>query len=594
VVSDEFFALVNNPAERGHIFPSVSLRFIPQSVATRERAGAVALMWLLLLVVLGLTVLPLIMILLSSFEATGEGLKTSWSLRPWVEAWSNPKIVAAVGATLRIAVTRLVIALSVAVLISWLLARTNIPGSRWLEFGFWISHFMPTIAVVQGWIFLLEGKVGLVNQWLGRLPFAATVDLFSFWGIVWVHLMAQNITVLVILLTLALRNMDAALEEASLLSGASQAGTAARITLPLMMPTITTLGLMGFVRALESFEVERVLGPPIGLDIYSTLIVSMIRDDPPNVPAATALASTVLLFMLPLVLLQRWYSGRHEHTTVSGRMRRGVIDLGHWRWPVFALVLVLVCLLTVVPALSVIAGSFMTRWGAFHLSHAWTVGHWAAVYGEFSFWSSFRNTMMIGLGAAFLAVALLFLAAYVIVKTKFKGRRLLDLVSWLPWSFPGILLGFGLLSLVLRVPLFRPLYGSVALLIFAIVAVNMTVGTQLLKNGLMQLSGELEEGSRAAGASWGVTQLRIVLPLLAPMLVTVGLVVFISAVRDVSTVLLLAAPGTRTLALLSLDYIVTGRLEEAAVVTSLVIALAVGTALIARSLGSRMGLDRRY
>jgi hypothetical protein len=46
--------------------------------------------------------------------------------------------------------------------------------------------------------------------------------------------------------------------------------------------------------------------------------------------------------------------------------------------------------------------------------------------------------------------------------------------------------------------------------------------------------------------------------------------------------------------LLSLDYIVTGRLEEAAVVTSLVIALAVGTALIARSLGSRMGLDRRY
>jgi iron(III) transport system permease protein len=235
----------------------------------------------------------------------------------------------------------------------------------------------------------------------------------------------------------------------------------------------------------------------------------------------------------------------------------------------------------------------MTRWSAFHLA-SWTFEHWAAVYGEFSFWSSFRNTVTIGLGAAFLAIALLFLVAYVIVKTRCKGRRLLDLVSWLPWSFPGILLGFGLLSLTLRVPLFRPLYGSVALLILAIVAVNMTVGTQLLKNGLMQLSRELEEGSRAAGASWSATQLRIVLPLLAPILVTIGLVIFISAVRDVSTVLLLAAPGTRTLALLSLDYIVTGRLEEAAVITSLVIVLAIGTALIARSFGSRMGLDRRY
>ena len=99
-----------------------------------------------------------------------------------VEAWSNPKIVAAAGVTLRIALTRVAIGLALAIVISWLLARTNIPGSRWLEFGFWISHFMPTIAVVQGWIFLLEGKVGLINQWLGRLPFggASTVDLFSF------------------------------------------------------------------------------------------------------------------------------------------------------------------------------------------------------------------------------------------------------------------------------------------------------------------------------------------------------------------------------------------------------------------------------
>lgn len=560
-----------------------------------ESHGAVLLMWLLLFTVLLLTVLPLIMILLSSFEAVGDEAGTFSRLQSWIAAWSNPKVGAAVGVTFRLALTRVAIGLALAIVIAWLLARTNIPGSRWLEFGFWISHFMPTIAVVQGWIFLLEGKVGLVNQWIGQLPLAGkgTVDLFSFWGIVWVHLMAQNITVLVILLTLALRNMDAALEEASLLSGASHARTAVGITLPLMMPTLTTLGLMAFVRALESFEVERVLGPPIGLNIYSTLIVSMIRDDPPNVPAATALASAVLLVLLPLVLLQRWYSGRHEQTTVTGRMRLGVIDLGRWRWPAFALVFILICLLTVVPALSVIVGSFMTRWGGFHLAHPWTFEHWTTVFSDFSFWSSFRNTLVIGLGAAFLAVALLFLIAYVIVKTRFKGRHLLDLVSWLPWSFPGILLGFGLLSLALRVPVFRPLYGSLGLLILAIVAVNMTVGTQLLKNGLMQLSRELEEGSLAAGASWSVTQTRIVLPLLGPMLVTVGLIIFISAVRDVSTVLLLAAPGTRTLALLSLDYIVTGRLEEGAVLTSLVVFLATGTALIARAFGSRLGLDRR-
>ena len=44
----------------------------------------------------------------------------------------------------------------------------------------------------------------------------------------------------------------------------------------------------------------------------------------------------------------------------------------------------------------------------------------------------------------------------------------------------------------------------------------MPLGVQIIKSGLMQLGGELEEASRIAGASWWTTYRRIVLRLMAP------------------------------------------------------------------------------
>ncbi len=99
-----------------------------------------------------------------------------------------------------------------AVPIAWLLARTDMPGAHWLEFGFWVAFFMPSLAFIQGWIFLIDSQRGLVNFWLRQAPWfgpaiADRLDVFSYWGIHLVHLMSQNVSTLVILLTLAFRKI---------------------------------------------------------------------------------------------------------------------------------------------------------------------------------------------------------------------------------------------------------------------------------------------------------------------------------------------------------------------------------------------------
>src|SRR5262249_11711908 len=160
----------------------------------------------------------------------------------------------------------------------------------------------------------------------------------------------------------------------------------------------------------------------------------------------------------------------------------------------------------------------------------------------------------VALGSAMVGVFLYSLIAYVIVKTSFTFRGVLDFLSWIPWSIPGILLGIALLWTFLGTRIFITLYGSVYILMIAMIIKSMPIGTQVIKSVILQLGRELEEASIVSGASWFSTYRRILVPLLFPALVTVGLLVFISAVRDISTIVLLATGETRTLSLLMLEF----------------------------------------
>src|SRR6185437_540162 len=117
----------------------------------------------------------------------------------------------------------------------------------------------------------------------------------------------------------------------------------------------------------------------------------------------------------------------------------------------------------------------------------WTTAHWSSVLNDDFFFSSLINTLSIAAGTAVGAVALCSLAAYFTVRSRYLGRNLLDFLSWLPFAIPGILLGVGLLYVFLGNPLLRLLYGSVALMILAMVIAGMTLGTQILKTTLLQL-----------------------------------------------------------------------------------------------------------
>jgi iron(III) transport system permease protein len=333
--------------------------------------------------------------------------------------------------------------------------------------------------------------------------------------------------------------------------------------------------------------VEQVLGLPFRFFVFSTSIYDLLVTRVPRYDAATALAVMTLAAMLPLVFMQQWVTRGRRYTTVTGQFQNHPHRLGRWRAPALVFVLAAVVVVLAIPVAFALLGTFMKLFGFFHIPDPWTMRNWTTVLTDELFLRSLRNTLVLAIGTAVAAVLVHSLIAYIAVRTRYAGRRLLDFISWLPFTVPGIILGLALLWLFLGVEFLKPLYGTMTLLVIAGLISGMPLGVQIIKSGLMQLGSELEEASRVAGASWWSTYRRIVLRLMAPTLMAVGMITFVGAARNIGNIALLTTSATRPLSILQLDYLAQRKFEEAVVVACIIMLISLVGALVARFLGLR-------
>jgi iron(III) transport system permease protein len=535
---------------------------------------------------------PLVLILINSFNTATIAEPPVYGLKAWKEAFSEPGIWRSLWNSVKIGIALQVIALPTGIFISWLLARTNIYFANAFEFGFWISFILPNLATTFGWMLLLDPSTGLINSWLRSVPFLSGVnfDIYSFWGIIWAHVMANGISTKIMLMTPAFRRMDASMEEASRMSGASSLTTLWRITIPAMTPVIIVVFLLSVIRIFSSFETELLLGVPWGFYVYATKIVDLARQEPPLVNQAAALGSVILLFLVAFIPIQRRLIARRQFTTVTGQFKPKIIDLGVWRVPATIFVGFVVFLLDVVPILSVFGGSFMTRFGFFHLPKTWTLEYWMMALNDPRILDGLKNTLIIAFSAAAFGAVFFSLVGYILVRTKYPGRGILDSICWLPSAIPGVLAGLGLLWMFLGTPFFRPFYGTLFLLVIASVLGGITLSTQILKASFVQLGNELEEASRMSGGGFWRTYLRVVFPLMAQTMILVAVLKFMFAAQQTSSIILLATSETRTLSLLALDQVAAGYREVASITVIFIMLLTLGVALVARSFGFKVGI----
>lgn len=535
--------------------------------------------------------LPLFFLVVGSFNLAAPGKEAVYGLANWARAFGDDATVGALWMSFCLSVTRLIPAMILAVVFAWLVARTDMPGGGAVELFCWVAYFIPDFPLTLAWILLLDPNYGFLNTLARYLPFVdgPPFNPYSFWGIVWVHTSAGGIWFKVILLTPVFRRLGAALEEAARVSGANTMTTLRRITLPLLSPMILAVAVLSFIRGLQSFNTELLLGLPAGIFVYSTRIYDYIHREPASYGEATALGSVFILVLAILLFLYwRFLGGKRKFTVVGGQgYSTARVKLGKWRYVALGGCLLYVAVMTLLPLAFLLIGSFMRRYGFFDIRAPFTIAHWQNLLTDPIFLVSLKNSLIIAAITAAGGVLIYSAVAYLLVSRRLVAAPLLEGLCWLPHILPGILLGLGILWLFLATPLRFLFYGTVWGIALALILSDSPVTTQAFRAGFLQLGSDLEEAARVAGASWWYTYRRILLPLLAPIAGAVGLINFGGALTSISTPVLLYSHQSRPLAILLLEYSVTGELERGAAL-GLFITVMIGLMMI---VGRRLGLQ---
>jgi len=558
-----------------------------------EAASAVlrAAGWAALVATAAICVLPILVILLGGLSDGASLANIHLSTAPWGRVLASAQTLQSIKYSLLLSL-RVPAALVIAFVLAWYLARNDVFGKRTIMYVLWLAFFLPILPATLGWILLLDPNYGVINGWAKALIGTDVMNIYSLWGITWMHLTLSTVPIMVILIEPAQRLIDTSYEEAATMAGASTWTTMRRITLPLLAPTLLTALIAALIKALEAFEVEQLLGVPAGIQVYSTRVYNLLGFDPPDQPQALALSSFFLAILFVLVVLYRGFLQRARMTaTLTGKgarllpRRRTKLSL-----VVSASMFATLAVTVLLPFASVTVSSMSRLFGFYSVPHPFTLAHWRTIFASPAFSGALSQSLVVG-GTVMVSGTLLYLLlAWFLARNEFRGKPALSLAIWLPWAVPGVLLGTAFLSLFLNVPGLRFIHGTVLALIIVLIVQNLPFATHLFEASISQVARELEEAARMSGAGPIRAASRITAPIIAPMVASVMVVAFMSAMKDISATVLLATPGTQTLPLLMFGYATSGQLEDAAVVGVITMFVAMAMAMLATLIGDRSAL----
>ena len=531
---------------------------------SRLRAPPTLLTALLLMVVLAALVLPPLAFLLkaSVVDAQRGG---EWSLANFSAVLGSRRFLASSANSMLFAAGSATVALAIGWISAWIVERTNTPLKLLAYLTAVISLGTPYILYVTAWL-LLFGKAGPINQLYKTLTGTPDVliDIYSMPGMIMVEGFLWS-PLAFLLVGATLRNANPELEEAARASGAGLWATILRVTLPLSLPSMLALAMLVFIRAIEAFEVPALVGLPGRISVLTTDIYGdMVAKAPPDIGGASAVS--VLMLVLVLILLAVYGKlSRHAErfATITGKgFRPRLFDLGRLRFLTAAMLVVNFVLLLLVPAAMLTWVSLLPFYqpvSAGALGRL-TLDNYRAIFSS-DHVELIANTLLVAATTATLAVALTFVAAWLVVR-RAPGGWALERLASIPLVFPGLVLGIAVMQLFLHLPV--PLYGTLGILIWAFVINYLPYGMRYGASGMLQIHRELEESAELCGASAFTRLTRIVAPLLAPALLAGWLFIFLMAARVLSLAILLAGPRSQTMAVALFDLWTNGQGTELA------------------------------
>ena len=490
-------------------------------------------------------VFPLLYLVSRAFFPEG-----SFSLEAFARVYTYKLNWTALSNTIITASASMILGVIIAFPLAWLIGRTNLYFKKFFRTLFVMTYMVPPYVGAMAWLRLLNPTVGILNQWLAKIfnlsemPF----NIYSVGGLIWV-LTTFYYPYAFITISRAMEKMDPSLEEASKISGASPLKTVATITMPMMMPSIVAAALLVFVSAASCYGIPSIIGAPGNVDTVTTRIIDFVYlGSSEGLSDATTLAVFLMLVANIILYLSTFVVGRKQYITVSGKSTRpNIVDLGKWRIPVTALVIIFAIIVVGIPFATVFATSFTTNMGkSLFEAGNFTTKYWQVVFTRQQILNSAKNSIISASVAATAGIVISCVMAYLLTRTRAKGRHIPDFLITLGSGTPSIVIALGLI-MTMNGKFIINIYNTLFIMIVAYMIKYLMMGMRTIVSAMSQIHESLEEAAQISGAGWIKRFKDITIPLIAPSVVAGWFLIFMPCFYELTMSTLLYSTDTKTI-----------------------------------------------
>lgn len=486
--------------------------------------------------------------------------------------------------TFTISVIVTLISVAISFPLAWLVGRTDLPVKNFFRTTFIASYMIPPYVGAIAWTQLLSPNSGYLNEWLVQLlglsesPF----NIYGMGGLIWCLTLFHS-PFAFITISRALEKMDPSLEEASRVSGASPLTTLCKVTLPLMFPSIFAGGVLVFIAVASAFGIPAIIGMPAQIEVLTTRIVTYVyMGTGKGIRDATALAVSLMVAANFILYATTMLLSRKDYVTISGKSTRPVlVELGVWKWPVAIVVSIYGIVAVFMPLGSIFVTSMIKSLSKPISFDNLTLSNWLAAVKNEQYMEPLWNSFLAASASATVATVIAVFVAYLLIKTKAKGRTIPDGLATLGGATPSIVIALALI-ITFSGEFGLNLYSTMAILIVGYLVKYLTMAVRTIAASLSQVHSSLEEAALNSGASWLQSLRDIMLPLITPSIVAGWFLVFMPSFYELTMSIILYGSSTKTIGVLLYELQTYADPQDASVLAVIILFIVLVSNIILR------------
>ena len=513
----------------------------------------------------GLFLMTLIFVAYPLFEALRLSFVENgkFSLSTWKTILNSEGYLSALWGSLKLGCWTATFSTIIGFLFAFAVARTNAPCKKLISTMGVLPVISPPFSLTLS-IILLFGNNGLITRWLRVI--GLNFSIYGLTGLVIVQTMGM-FPIAFLTLSGVLQAIDSTYEEASLNLSAGRFKTFSSITFPLAIPGLLSAWLLVFTTSLADFANPLLLAGDLKvLSLESYIEVTGMN----RLGHGAALSILLLLPTLTAFLAQRFWVAKRSYVTVTGKPSGRITELTTplVRRILTGIIFVIVFLLILLYG-TIFAGCFVKNWG---IDYTFSLENITEAITRST--DALFDTVTLAAIATPIAGITAMIAALLIVRKKFHGKRLLEMLLMTPFALPGTLVGISYILAFNHAPII--LVGTAAIIIINYVVRELPVGIEGGIASLRQIDPSIEEAATDLGADQATVFRTVVLPLVRPAFLSSLSYTFVRSMTAVSAVIFLISAKWYHLTVLIYNFSENLRFGLASVLSTVLIIIVFG------------------